>query len=143
MLVSFFCRIERFWRDVFYGCLSYYKLLFIRLEAEGLLNIDDPRHLYLLHWVFLPRLQNHLQIFKDGWNSHPISSERNMTPDQMMVLHRLPEMQELSPFQVFAFLMMVIRLLHKNLILLKLCLVRTISGYTDSRDRGFGTFRRT
>ena len=37
-------RIERFWRDLFTGCTS----LFYHLEDTGLLNSDDPVHLWCL-----------------------------------------------------------------------------------------------
>jgi hypothetical protein len=85
-----FYRIERFWRDVFYGCLSQYKRVFNELENNGLLNVEDPRHLLVLHYVFVPRLRHHLNLFREGWNDHPLSSENNFTPNQLMLMHRAP-----------------------------------------------------
>ncbi|KAJ8369475.1 hypothetical protein SKAU_G00095030 [Synaphobranchus kaupii] len=53
------------------------------LEDEGLLSPDNDVHIFALHWVFLPRLQHHLDCFVDGWNSHPLRTERNRSPLQL------------------------------------------------------------
>ena len=39
-------RIERFWRDLFTGCISHFYALFHNLEEIGALNIDDPSDLF-------------------------------------------------------------------------------------------------
>jgi len=85
--INIWFRIERFWRDCTYGCLQFYKRVFFSLEEDEILNNDDDRHLYILHQVYLPRLKNDLQIFKNAWNSHPLSSERNFSPIQLFYLH--------------------------------------------------------
>jgi len=54
----FLCfRIERFWRDVFYGCTSFYYNVFSCLEADGILNVDNAKHISVLHYVFIPRIK--------------------------------------------------------------------------------------
>lgn len=83
-------RIERHWRDLFYGCTSMYYALFSALESDGLLALHNEKHMALLHRIFLPRLNRHLTEFRNGWNHHPLSSERNRTPLQLMLLNLPP-----------------------------------------------------
>jgi len=39
-----------------------------------------------LHLVFQHRINNHLDKFKSGWDCHPLSTERNKTPNHLWVL---------------------------------------------------------
>ena len=55
-------RIERLWRDVYNGVIELYCDLFLYMES---INILDPNpinevHLDCLHFVFLQRINNHL-----------------------------------------------------------------------------------
>ena len=77
-------RIERHWKDVYYGCTSMYYDLFGYLEEKLLL--DCHSHMWALQFVYLPRTNRALQIFKDGWNAHPISTEHNRSPNQLWIL---------------------------------------------------------
>ena len=79
-------RIERFWRDLFDGCVSFFYLLFYSLEGANLLNPDDVVDLCALHFVFLPMIQKHLDTFREAWCSHPIRTEHNRTPHQLWIL---------------------------------------------------------
>ena len=76
---------------MFYGVSSVYYTTLNRLENDGILNIDDPRHMSLVHFIFIPRLRESLRIFMDAWNNHPISSEHNYTPRQLMIMNLPPE----------------------------------------------------
>ena len=78
-------RIERLWRDVFrcVGVLFYDT--FRHLEEEGKLNTLNEVDMFCLHYVFLPRINEALNSFVDSWNNHPISTERNLTPNQLFV----------------------------------------------------------
>ena len=94
-------RIERLWLDVFSQCTVMYHNLFHTLENEGFLDMDDEIHLFCLHYVFLKRINRSLQVFKEGWNNHPLSSENNLSPLQLWIggltrsyqLETLPEVQ--------------------------------------------------
>ena len=77
-------RIERFWRDLYLGCTYIYYAIFYYLEEQEYLNPLNEIHLYCLHYVFLPRINHHIQQFVDGWDNHPISTERNATPNQLL-----------------------------------------------------------
>ena len=79
-------RIERLWRDLFSGCISFFYYFFYYLEELQLMNIDDPRDLYALHFVFLPVIQHHLDMFRTGWAYHQLHTEGNKTPQQLWIL---------------------------------------------------------
>jgi len=76
-------RIERLWRDLFAGCVSYFYYLFYYLEGEGLLHPDEDAYLLALQITFLPKLQKQLDSFRLGWCNHRLRTERNQTPHQL------------------------------------------------------------
>ncbi len=78
-------RIERLWRDLFTGCTSYFYHTFMYLEDEGYLDISNEMHLFVLHYTFLPRINRHLEMFRAGWEMHPLSTERNLSPMQLWI----------------------------------------------------------
>lgn len=78
-------RIERLWRDVFYGCTHTFYMLFGCMEDCGLLNPSNEVHLYALHYVFLPRINQQLHEFANAHARAPISTERNRTPEQLWI----------------------------------------------------------
>ena len=76
-------RIERFWRDLFHGCTFLFYYIFCYLEDTGLLDMNSATHLFCLHYVFTPRINQHFEMFGNGYDNHPIASESNMTPAQL------------------------------------------------------------
>lgn len=76
-------RIERFWRDLFHGCLFLFYYVFCFLEESGSLIIDNEADLCCLKYVFLPRINRHMAMFVEGCDNHPIRSESNMSPNQL------------------------------------------------------------
>ena len=54
-------RIERLWRYVFTCVLSLYHALFTHLEQCGVLNPADDVDLFFLHYIYIPRVNNHLK----------------------------------------------------------------------------------
>ena len=76
-------RIERLWRDMFRCAIQLYYRLFYFLEDQGKLVPSNHQHIYALHYVYLPRINNTLQHFSDGWNNHGIRTERNKSPFQL------------------------------------------------------------
>ena len=76
--------IERLWRDVFQGALKFYYGLFYHLESMGALDPNSDIHLFCLHYVYAPRrINQHLSMWKDAWNMHPLRTESNHTPLQL------------------------------------------------------------
>ena len=76
-------RIERLWRDVFQSCIILYYNIFRYLEEMQELNVDNELHLFCLHHVFIPQINASLQSFQQAWNSHPMQSERGLSPEQL------------------------------------------------------------
>ena len=78
-------RIERLWRDVFSGCISLFHRLFHDMEGAGILDPSSEKDLYCLHYVFIPRIQHQLDIFRESYSHHKLRSEGNMTPYQLWI----------------------------------------------------------
>ena len=76
-------RIERMWRDIYSGVLGLYYNLFHHMESIGILNPNNDMHIFWLHSVYLPRINNHLQAWKQAWIKHPLRSEHNFSPEQL------------------------------------------------------------
>jgi hypothetical protein len=80
-----FYRIERLWRDLRTHVIQYYMTLFHTFESEGM-NIDNIRHIFTLQYMFMPRIQSDMDRFRSDWNHHPITTERNRSPIQLLWL---------------------------------------------------------
>ena len=93
-------RVERLWRDVFYGVIGLYYELFYYLEEIGELCVNNENHIWALHYTFVPRINHALKSFADGWNSHPLSSEGNRSPEQLWILGINTQEEELNNDEV-------------------------------------------
>ncbi|KAI7806118.1 hypothetical protein IRJ41_000277, partial [Triplophysa rosa] len=82
-------RIERLWRDVWTGVTSVYYDVLHYLEEANYLHTADQTHLFCCHYTFLPRLQDDLNLFRDGWDNHPLRTEHNMSPNQLWELGQI------------------------------------------------------
>lgn len=76
-------RIERMWRDVHGAVTKLYYQLFYHMEECGLLDPLNDVHLFSLHYVYLPRINQALEIFKQSWNNHGIRTMHNASPQQL------------------------------------------------------------
>nr|XP_055057120.1 uncharacterized protein LOC129441490 [Misgurnus anguillicaudatus] len=76
-------RIERLWRDLWMGVTSLFYQILHTLEDEDMLDLTSTLHLFCCHYVFLPRLQENLDVFREGWDNHPLRTEQNLTPNQL------------------------------------------------------------
>ena len=79
-------RIERLWRDLFSGCVSFYYHFFYQMEDNGILDPNSDVDIFCLQVIFVPKLQHHLDCFRDGWNNHRLRTEHNRTPHQLWIL---------------------------------------------------------
>ena len=77
-------RIEHLWRDVFTCILKFLSLcsLFTHLEECEVLNPNDDVDLFCLHYVCIPRINNHLKTWRYGGNNHTLSGQ-SRTPLQL------------------------------------------------------------
>ena len=78
-------RIERLWRDVYRCVCCTFHEIFYFLEARELLDPANDCDLFVLHCVFLPVINHHLQQFAKGWNQHPVRTERNWSPHKIWI----------------------------------------------------------
>ena len=78
-------RIERLWRDVYRGCTILFKELFCYMEDCGILDVNSEIHLFCLHYVCIPWINEALYAFTEGWNYHPLSSQHNQSPVQLWI----------------------------------------------------------
>ena len=67
-------------------CTDVYALPIIyAMEAMGALDLDDEVDLFVLHCVYLARINKSLSDFTTAWNLHPLRTERNWSPKQIMI----------------------------------------------------------
>ena len=59
--------------------------LFTSYEREGS-EIQNVRHIFTLKYMFMQRIQEELNDFKSHWNNHPLESEHNRSPLQLILL---------------------------------------------------------
>ena len=78
-------RIERLWRDVYTGCNSLFYHLFHYLEDTALLDPNNDIHLYALHYVYIPRINEALSLFVCAWNRHQLRTAGSFSPQQLWV----------------------------------------------------------
>ncbi|XP_035985228.1 uncharacterized protein LOC118558791 isoform X2 [Fundulus heteroclitus] len=76
-------RIERLWHDVFMSVTGVYYNILHCLKDQHFLSNSNILHIFCCHYVFLPRIQASLDVFKDAWDNHPIRTEQNLTPNQL------------------------------------------------------------
>lgn len=79
-------RIERLWRDVYDGVLYIYYSLFYHLEGCGVLDPTSESDLFALHYVYKPRINHHLSVWKEGYLRHRIRTAGQRTPMQLYIL---------------------------------------------------------
>lgn len=85
-------RIERFWRDNSVWVISFYAEVFRALDKDyniyhGVLDVDNTDDLWLLHYLFIPRINEDLQENLGTWNNHSIRTERR-SPLQLIELRK-------------------------------------------------------
>ncbi len=73
-------RIERLWAEVNRVSSAYYKDVFNFMQDDGILDCNDERDLYALHYVFLPAIQASLDEFVRQWNHHGLRTMNSVSP---------------------------------------------------------------
>ena len=66
------------------------------MEDQNILDLNNEAPLFCLQYVFLPRINNSLNKFMLAWNSHPISTESNLTPIQLWTIGLIRDNQDPS-----------------------------------------------
>lgn len=78
-------RIERLWRDVNRVIVSRFLNIFLFLELRAMLDATSELHLYCLHLVYLPLINEAIDEFVGQWNNHPVTTESNLSPNQLWI----------------------------------------------------------
>lgn len=78
-------RIERLWRDLWRGMTNVYHQLFTFLENDRIIDCTNELHLWALHYVYLPRINRDLEVFRQQWNNHGLRTVGHHTPYQIFV----------------------------------------------------------
>ncbi len=78
-------RIERLWRDLFYQVVCLFYHLFYHLESCEVLDPNNNVHIFALHYVFIPRINQCLNQFIQSWNAHVLSGTAGRTPMQLWI----------------------------------------------------------
>ena len=73
-------RIERLWAEVNRVVSSFYIDLFIFMENSCILDSNDERDLFALHYVYEQAIQASLDEFTSQWNYHGLRTMRSMSP---------------------------------------------------------------
>ena len=50
------------------------------MVEEGILGGNSNIGLFTLHYIFQPQIQASLDEFKEGWNRHPVFTEKKQYP---------------------------------------------------------------
>nr|GAT42662.1 predicted protein [Mycena chlorophos] len=83
-------RIERLWVEVGSHFVRQWRAFFYRLEDLHHLERRNPEHLWLLHQLFLDRINDDCDEFRAVWNLKPISGEgHNRSPEALLKLGQL------------------------------------------------------
>uniref|UniRef100_A0A3B3QRV3 Integrase catalytic domain-containing protein n=1 Tax=Paramormyrops kingsleyae TaxID=1676925 RepID=A0A3B3QRV3_9TELE len=76
-------RIERLWAEVNRVVSVYFKDLFLFMESFGILDENNPLHIMVLQYVYLPRINRALDEFILQWNNHCIRTAEGRSPLQL------------------------------------------------------------
>lgn len=82
-------RIERLWRDSTAQVLNHYRNYFSYLQSVRGIDFANTRIRFIVHYLFLPRINADLQSFIAWWAEHPLSSTAgNLSPAQLLFLYQ-------------------------------------------------------
>ena len=65
-------RIERLWRDVFYGVIGFYYELFSFMEENAILHAFNEVDIAALHFTFIPFINEKLDAWRHAWSKHRV-----------------------------------------------------------------------
>ena len=64
------------------------------MEEYRILDRNSIIDLFVLHYIYQPRIQVSLDEFKKGWNHHPIVTEKNSTQYQIWLMGMMDSKNE-------------------------------------------------
>ena len=70
-------RIERHWRDLRRSFTQFWMTLLKQMERDRVLDVDDDKDLFLVQFLYAPRMQKELDLHRTAYNNHKLSTEGN------------------------------------------------------------------
>ena len=95
-------RVERSWRDVYTGVLSYFSFIFTYLEDQNVLDSSNLVHITALHYVYLPLIGEKLERWKQAWSTHRLRTV-NSSPIRLWVSGQMTHPIGVAPDNVDEF----------------------------------------
>ena len=89
-------RIERLWREVNRVLGALYKDLFIFMENNNVLDVDNEIHLLALEIVYLPRINASLNEFEQQWNYHGVRTVGHQSPMALWYSRNIQNQQDVA-----------------------------------------------
>ena len=77
-------RVERMWRDITKEVTGFYRDLFFQMEKTYNIDYEDERTKFVVHYMFMGRINEELSRFIEVWNNHKLSTEKNKSPNQLL-----------------------------------------------------------
>ena len=71
--------------DVYRGCTILFYDLLCYIKQCGILDVNSEIHLFSLHYVYIPRINEAVYAFAGGWNYHSLSSQNNQSPVHLCI----------------------------------------------------------
>ena len=56
------------------------------MEFDGVLDPDNENHIFCLHEVYKPTINNMLNRFTNSWQNHKLRTARNKSPLQLFIM---------------------------------------------------------
>ena len=83
--------IECLWVDVTAQVGAFWSDMFTDLKVQYGLNVNNSHHIWLLHHLFLHRINQQLAFFAESWNQHRIQIQDgpNHSPADMFGFNML------------------------------------------------------
>jgi len=72
--------------DLFDGVSYIYYHLFYHVEDNGVLEPSNPQHLFSLRYVYVPRINRHIEKWRQGFVCHRIRTAGNRSSMQLYIL---------------------------------------------------------
>ena len=76
-------RIEGLWRDAFRYIRHVFYYTFHVIEQTGLLDVENPIHMFTLQYVYIRRINCALSEWMVSFHDHPFQTELNWSPNQL------------------------------------------------------------
>lgn len=77
---------NRAWRDIYQAVLSMFCNLFTFMESDGILDPDNEHHIFCLHAVYKPIINDMLTNFANAWINHKMRTTSNKSPLQIFIM---------------------------------------------------------